>query len=717
LGSGANAISVYISIPNDSAFSLYVDFLSDVDSGSYWETGVTFSGTNIHFATYDETTDNTSTDIPQSGFPFGVSKELKCELSSDQKTINVYWDGSLLHTLSRTDSPPVLQRAGFWYGDTDPASGSIDSISITAPISSPSFTPGAGSISIAGKTPAAVRGTPIAVPSGAVAFAGNAPSRYTSTVMAVGAGAIALSGKTPTVINPLRFYPDALNLYVTGQAPALANSSPTFYPGAASVTIAGQAPTSFRPSPVFMPGVASLVITPHTAFRQVSNTPTFIPGKRGVHLDGYAPAINISGAPTMRPGAATIAIAGQAPGLLRPLNAPDAGAISLAGRAPTLRQSATIVATDSLSVTDAATSSQVTPPPPGFNLPPFVQSGHNLKDDSVAGEIVYGLGDPRVRRTDVSSSQTVSGSWQFAADQYALFVDWYEHDLIVGTEEFFVDIINVDGTGVSSQRGVFLDPPEATTDDGLNFTVSAKILVGGRASDPVLLPSNAPPPYQIWLLDTFTTGIVYVVLLRDDFTGSGTLLGRTPDGAHLAGATWGNDNYYASVGSAAIGSITGGQVVGTGPFPSWGASIALENSPANVYIEARVLPSSGNTIGLGVRRAHPNSAESAIFVEFGCNAAGTMAYVNINYNGSYFLNPIPFPTGNFAVANPFSYVARVEVIGLSTDPSAKLRVKIDGLLVIQADIASTSTGGGAYIDAQSSTARMEYVEVGLLSSV
>lgn len=148
----------------------------------------------------------------------------------------------------------------------------------------------------------------------------------------------------------------------------------------------------------------------------------------------------------------------------------------------------------------------------GFALPVFIAASHGIKDDPIASEIAFGSGAFRVRRVDVVGPATVTGSWQMSAVMFNDFVTWYEQDLRAGTLAFNLTVMNF-GPGVVSRVALFLEPYQATTDDGLNYIVTAKLQIadthniivpGGGAGpgDPSLSTSRLP--YQVYLLDTFS---------------------------------------------------------------------------------------------------------------------------------------------------------------------------------------------------------------------
>lgn len=171
----------------------------------------------------------------------------------------------------------------------------------------------------------------------------------------------------------------------------------------------------------------------------------------------------------------------------------------------------------------------------GFALPVFVAGTQTFKDDPISSEINFTSGDFRVRRVDVAGPATVTGTWQMSASVYEGFVVWYEETLRVGALAFNLTVMNL-GPGVATRTALFLEPYQATTDDGLNYTVTAKLQVSDSFS--VLIPSpsldpNRRLPYQVYLLDTFSVDeppIVDSVAPKARFPDAGavTITGRVP---------------------------------------------------------------------------------------------------------------------------------------------------------------------------------------------
>ncbi|RZL88831.1 MAG: hypothetical protein EOP82_21685 [Variovorax sp.] len=188
------------------------------------------------------------------------------------------------------------------------------------------------------------------------------------------------------------------------------------------------------------------------------------------------------------------------------------------------------------------------------------------------------------------------------------------------------------------------------------------------------------------------------VLLRDDFTGSGTLSGRTPDGVHTG--TWTTASWYSD--DAANATISGGNC-GRTTSGSWGANITLPGSPADAYIEAGCLVSSGNSVGLGIRN-QGTLGRFGVFAEFAYQS-GTQVLVNTSYDGTNLSAETP-GTSAIITATPSNFVGRIEVQGTTA------RFYVNSTLVITATIDTPATGGAAYIDAQFSTGKLSYVEAG-----
>lgn len=112
----------------------------------------------------------------------------------------------------------------------------------------------------------------------------------------------------------------------------------------------------------------------------------------------------------------------------------------------------------------------------GFALPVFVAATVGVKDDPISSEIAFGSGDFRIRRVDIVGPATVTGTWQMSALVFKNFVAWYEQTLRVGALAFDLTMMNY-GPGVVTRVALFLEPYQAVSDDGLNYTVTAKLQI------------------------------------------------------------------------------------------------------------------------------------------------------------------------------------------------------------------------------------------------
>lgn len=196
------------------------------------------------------------------------------------------------------------------------------------------------------------------------------------------------------------------------------------------------------------------------------------------------------------------------------------------------------------------------------------------------------------------------------------------------------------------------------------------------------------------------------VLLRDDFTGSGVLAGRLPDGVN--GGVWVDEPRYAGGNAATQTVITGGLCKGTSGSANWGAQAALPGSPADAYIEAGIRVTPGNTVGIAIRKS-PVGSGPGVFVEFGYDSP-TTAYVNSGYNGSWLTGETPSGQVTPTVADPTNYVVRLETEG------NEFRIYVDGTLVMNGEIRGPLIGGDIYLDGQFSSGGFSYVEAGTLGA-
>lgn len=189
-------------------------------------------------------------------------------------------------------------------------------------------------------------------------------------------------------------------------------------------------------------------------------------------------------------------------------------------------------------------------------------------------------------------------------------------------------------------------------------------------------------------------------LVRDDFTGSGNLAGRTPDGVN-SGA-WQDDNWWygGSAGSDAV--ISGGRVNTTSA--SWGAKVPLAGNPSAAYVEVQTLiPTNSDWAGFALNR--PTGAVNGVGV---CcevqRVNSTQVYVNLATLGT------PSHTGTdndtFTVASAANFVFRMEM------NSTAVTVKLDGVQVLAITLNSAPAGGGAWFGVTSSSTDFEYFEAG-----
>lgn len=198
------------------------------------------------------------------------------------------------------------------------------------------------------------------------------------------------------------------------------------------------------------------------------------------------------------------------------------------------------------------------------------------------------------------------------------------------------------------------------------------------------------------------------ILLRDDFTGSGSLAGRTPDG--VSSGAWANDSWQQGGDIATATSISGGLLTTLGgTSSSWGASAPLTGSPIAAYIEANIVCAAydgGWTVQMGVcHTPSSNTFRGTIGVY---QASSTEIQIN------YPLGPIVSGSDLFTVANVNNVVIRAEVVGSS------LKVYADGVFVFESTLTNPPlAGGGIYIDnngnSNTSIPRFAYVEAGTMA--
>ena len=200
------------------------------------------------------------------------------------------------------------------------------------------------------------------------------------------------------------------------------------------------------------------------------------------------------------------------------------------------------------------------------------------------------------------------------------------------------------------------------------------------------------------------------VLLRDDFTGSGSIDGRTPDGVHTG--TWADDSYFG--GAASNTNITGGVLIPLTPF-RFGASIDLAGSPTNAYIDAHLLSSDitysvgaktliglGSTIGSGavgvfcsIRRAGATSFDLDLTIRHSDFASGTTTLTGYDIGGASSMDDFRF---------------RLEVQG--TD----VAVLVSGAYVMRAVLNAPMAAGRAFIGAEFADTTFGVVQAGALST-
>ncbi|MDO8742038.1 MAG: hypothetical protein Q7J45_00675 [bacterium] len=87
-------------------------------------------------------------------------------------------------------------------------------------------------------------------------------------------------------------------------------------------------------------------------------------------------------------------------------------------------------------------------------------------------------GGKRVRALHLNVPTVTTLSWKFTSAQYATFAEFYETDLAAGSKFFTCQLDDKRG-GLASALVFFLEPPVETVDEGMNWTVSAKVMTAG----------------------------------------------------------------------------------------------------------------------------------------------------------------------------------------------------------------------------------------------
>jgi hypothetical protein len=206
----------------------------------------------------------------------------------------------------------------------------------------------------------------------------------------------------------------------------------------------------------------------------------------------------------------------------------------------------------------------------------------------------------------------------------------------------------------------------------------------------------------------------YTVLLRDDFTGSGTLSGRTPDGVHSG--VWVEDNFYlgSSPGDLALYSaVTGGRLKTSSSSTFFDSRIPLSGSPSDAYIETQLLgDGDGGSPGYGTNfwciglRKPAEGVRYGIFLDFKRSALNSV-YLNLATHDSPHISGTN--SGVFTVANGADFKVRLEVQGLN------VRVYLDGGLVLHGAFTVSVPGGDAYVEGNYSIGGMAYTEAGKIN--
>jgi hypothetical protein len=210
---------------------------------------------------------------------------------------------------------------------------------------------------------------------------------------------------------------------------------------------------------------------------------------------------------------------------------------------------------------------------------------------------------------------------------------------------------------------------------------------------------------------------VATVLFRDDFTGSGTLAGRAPDG--VDGGNWVNCNGIGDASAASVGS-------GVLPLSStvhWDAKGVMTESVQDCYVEVRLrktgTPASygnGGNLRLTMRlNTAPFSTgwkTGGVEIWIYANSATEIeTYLSDTYLPVGFLTDSGYAT--HTVADASDVVVRMELVGTS------MALYLNGVLArtseytVPSDLAG---GAGVYVANEYYQGNLEYIEAGSLAA-
>lgn len=200
------------------------------------------------------------------------------------------------------------------------------------------------------------------------------------------------------------------------------------------------------------------------------------------------------------------------------------------------------------------------------------------------------------------------------------------------------------------------------------------------------------------------------VLLRDDFTGSGSIDGRTPDGVHTG--TWADDSYFG--GAASNTNITGGELIPLTPF-RFGASIAMAGSPTDAYIDVHLLTSdvtypvgAKTLIGLGTTIGSNTTGVFCAFTRTDDGFGGHYLDLDLTLRHSDFASGTTTLTGVAFAINDGNFTVRLEVQGTAVS------VLVDGAVQMVAVLNAPMAAGRAFIGAEFANTKFDYVQAGFL---
>ncbi|MBS0453947.1 MAG: hypothetical protein JSS14_21815 [Proteobacteria bacterium] len=198
------------------------------------------------------------------------------------------------------------------------------------------------------------------------------------------------------------------------------------------------------------------------------------------------------------------------------------------------------------------------------------------------------------------------------------------------------------------------------------------------------------------------------VTLRDDFTGSGSVVGRSPDGAD--GGNWINVFWAGDATPATVASGT----LALSNSLDWDAKAVMTQPATDVYAETRLTHTGGYTgcqLRLGLRynlddwHGSPLATGQYVIVQ----------PVNATRVDIYVPGIVVKETGwqSFTVPNANSIVARLELVGKF------ITIFLNGVPVRQTwytDLSEVVSGQGIYVYNSTYGGQMDYIEGGMFAA-